>query len=60
MQLIEHLRHMAESNALLKRQPVLLRDSALAAAAAYSALFQEEDGSVPAMYQVIWLSRVQG
>ena len=42
---------MAESNALIRRQQLLRRDTALAAAAAYSALFQEEDGTIPATYQ---------
>ena len=52
VQLISHLRSMAESNALLKRQPTLCRDTALAAAATYSTLFQEEEGSIPASFQV--------
>ncbi|GAB4823888.1 hypothetical protein N2152v2_010934 [Parachlorella kessleri] len=56
VQLISHLRYMAESNALLKRQPTLRRDTALAAAAAYSALFQEEVGSIPASFQVIYMT----
>lgn len=40
--LIRHLRRMGESNALLQRRSALPRDTALAAAAAYMALFGEE------------------
>lgn len=50
--LVQHLRSMAECNALLRRQPELRRGTALAAAAAYQSLFAEEDSSIPATYQV--------
>jgi NADH dehydrogenase [ubiquinone] 1 alpha subcomplex assembly factor 5 len=43
---------MAESNALAARRAVLRRDTALAAAALYQAMFAEPDGSVPASFQV--------
>ena len=52
VQLVEHLRSMAEGNALIKRRQVLPRDTALAAAATYMELFKEEDGSIPATFQV--------
>ncbi|KAI7842365.1 hypothetical protein COHA_004004 [Chlorella ohadii] len=56
MQLVEHLRSMGESNALLKRRLGLPRSVALATAAAYTGLFAEEDGSIPATYEVIYMT----
>lgn len=61
--LVEHLRSMAESNALLQRRSTLSPDTALAAAATYTALFGEErdgqpdpDAGVPASYQIIYMT----
>ena len=58
--LIEHLRRMGESNALLQRRESLPRDTALAAAAAYSSLFREEEAdgreSVSATYQIVYMA----
>lgn len=51
-QLVQHLRVMGESSALINKKAGLKRDTALAAAAAYEGMFAEEDGSVPATYQV--------
>ncbi|PRW59398.1 methyltransferase At1g22800 [Chlorella sorokiniana] len=56
VQLVEHLRSMGESNALLKRRLGLPRSVALATAAAYTSLFAEEDGSIPATYEVIYMT----
>ena len=53
---VDHLRRMGEQGANSSRRGFLGRDSALAAAAAYQALFQEEDGTVPSTYQVIYVS----
>ncbi|KAL9264687.1 putative methyltransferase, mitochondrial [Drosera capensis] len=50
-QLIEHLRAMGETNALLQRNTFLKRDTALATAAVYQAMFGAEDGTVPATFQ---------
>ncbi|KAL4448082.1 hypothetical protein ABPG75_005301 [Micractinium tetrahymenae] len=55
VQLVEHLRSMGESSALLKRRQELPRSVALAAAAAYAGLFAE-DGSIPATFEVIFMT----
>ncbi|KAL6641740.1 hypothetical protein ACP70R_019921 [Stipagrostis hirtigluma subsp. patula] len=39
LELVEHLRAMGETNALLQRNPVLKRDTALATAAIYQSMF---------------------
>eukprot|EP00877_Chromochloris_zofingiensis_P004341 jgi/Chrzof1/13908/Cz08g17020.t1 len=55
-QLVQHLRVMGESSALINKKAGLKRDTALAAAAAYEGMFAEEDGSVPATYQVMYMT----
>lgn len=47
--LVRHLRRMGENNALLQRQEELSRDSALASAAAYVALFGDESNQLSAL-----------
>jgi hypothetical protein len=44
-----------ESNAAVRRQPYLSMDTVAAAAATYSSLYGNEDGTVPATFQVIHL-----
>ncbi|XP_019462588.1 PREDICTED: putative methyltransferase At1g22800 [Lupinus angustifolius] len=56
LELIEHLRSMGETNALFQMNTILKRDTALATAAIYDSLFAEEDGSVPATFQVIYMT----
>ncbi|XP_050217025.1 putative methyltransferase At1g22800, mitochondrial [Mercurialis annua] len=56
LELIEHLRAMGETNALLQRNTILKRETALAAAAIYDSMFAAEDGSVPATFQVIYMT----
>ncbi|GAB2219098.1 hypothetical protein Drorol1_Dr00006727 [Drosera rotundifolia] len=56
LQLIEHLRAMGETNALLQRNTFLKRDTALATAAVYQSMFGAEDGTVPATFQVIYMT----
>lgn len=56
LDLIEHLRAMGETNALLQRNTVLKRDTTLATAAIYDSMFAAEDGSVPATFQVIYMT----
>ncbi|KAJ7949745.1 Methyltransferase [Quillaja saponaria] len=56
LELIEHLRTMGETNALLQRNPVLRRDTALATAAIYDSMFAAEDGTIPATFQVIYMT----
>ncbi|KAE8780452.1 putative methyltransferase [Hordeum vulgare] len=52
LELVEHLRAMAETNALFQRSPILKRDTALATAAIYQSMFGLEDGTIPATFQV--------
>ncbi|KAI4351810.1 hypothetical protein L6164_006123 [Bauhinia variegata] len=56
LELIEHLRAMGETNALLQRNTILKRDTALATAAIYNEMFAAEDGTVPATFQVIYMT----
>ncbi|KAK3229935.1 hypothetical protein Dsin_001816 [Dipteronia sinensis] len=56
MELIEHLRSMGETNALLQRNNILKRETALATAAIYDAMFAAEDGTIPATFQVIYMT----
>ncbi|MCO5610003.1 hypothetical protein L7F22_064238 [Adiantum nelumboides] len=51
LELIEHLRSMGECNAISQRVKLLRKETALAAAAAYDAMFGDEDG-IPATFQV--------
>ena len=53
--LFEHLRAMGESNAALGARPGVRRDTLLATAAAYSALYGDAEGRVPATFQVIYM-----
>ncbi|KAG7647259.1 Methyltransferase type 11 [Arabidopsis thaliana x Arabidopsis arenosa] len=56
MDLIEHLRAMGETNALLERNKILNRETALATAAIYDSMFATEDGTIPATFQVIYMT----
>ncbi|KAK1322800.1 putative methyltransferase [Acorus calamus] len=56
LELIEHLRAMGETNALVQRCNLLKKETALATAAIYESMFAAEDGSVPATYQVIFMT----
>ncbi|EYU35693.1 hypothetical protein ABFS82_10G149000 [Erythranthe guttata] len=56
LELIEHLRTMGETNALLQRGKILTRDTALATAAVYESMFAAEDGTIPATFQVIYMT----
>ncbi|KAH8490082.1 hypothetical protein H0E87_022562 [Populus deltoides] len=56
LELIEHLRAMGETNALLQRNNVLKRETALATAAIYDSMFAAEDGTIPATFQVIFMT----
>ncbi|AAC25509.1 ESTs gb/Z34075, gb/Z34835 and gb/AA404888 come from this gene [Arabidopsis thaliana] len=51
MDLIEHLRAMGETNALLERNKILNRETAVATAAIYDSMFATEDGTIPATFQ---------
>ncbi|KAJ9093317.1 hypothetical protein QFC20_007140 [Naganishia adeliensis] len=54
-ELMEDLRDMGESNAVLGRRPFIKRDVLLAADAIYKELHGLEDGTIPATFQVIFL-----
>ncbi|XP_019052044.1 PREDICTED: putative methyltransferase At1g22800 [Nelumbo nucifera] len=56
LELIEHLRAMGETNALMQRNKILKRDTALATAAVYQSMFAAEDGTIPATFQVIYMT----
>ncbi|KAI8526538.1 hypothetical protein RHMOL_Rhmol12G0004300 [Rhododendron molle] len=56
LELIEHLRAMGETNALLQRNIMLKRETALATAAIYESMFASEDGTIPATFQVIYMT----
>ncbi|KAL6523343.1 hypothetical protein OROGR_016946 [Orobanche gracilis] len=56
LELIEHLRTMGETNALYQRGKILKRDAALATAAVYESMFAAEDGTIPATFQVIYMT----
>ncbi|KAK7271391.1 hypothetical protein RJT34_27247 [Clitoria ternatea] len=56
LELIEHLRAMGETNALFEMNSILKRDTALATAAIYDSMFSAEDGTVPATFQVIYMT----
>ncbi|KAL5982877.1 hypothetical protein ACLOJK_016955 [Asimina triloba] len=56
LELIEHLRAMGETNALLQRNNILKKDTALATAAVYQSMFATDDGTVPATFQVIYMT----
>ncbi|RYR11536.1 hypothetical protein Ahy_B04g069056 [Arachis hypogaea] len=56
LELIEHLRAMGETNSLFQMNTILKRDTALATAAIYDSMFAEEDGTVPATFQVIYMT----
>lgn len=53
--LCEHLRGMGETNASLSRLPYVSRDVFNAAAAAYQELYADEDGLIPATFQVLYM-----
>ncbi|XP_034224242.1 putative methyltransferase At1g22800, mitochondrial isoform X3 [Prunus dulcis] len=56
LDLVEHLRAMGETNALLQRNTILKRETALATAAIYDSMFAAEDGTIPATFQVIYMT----
>nr|KYP60244.1 Uncharacterized protein At1g22800 family [Cajanus cajan] len=56
LELIEHLRAMGEINALSQMNSILKRDTALATAAIYDSMFSAEDGTIPATFQVIYMT----
>jgi len=54
-ELIEDLRDMGESNAVVERRSLISRDVLASASAIYHQLHGLEDGTVPATFQVIYM-----
>ncbi|XP_004687217.2 PREDICTED: NADH dehydrogenase [ubiquinone] 1 alpha subcomplex assembly factor 5 [Condylura cristata] len=54
-ELMEDLQGMGESNCAWNRKALLHRDTMLAAAAVYKEMYKNEDGSVPATYQIYYM-----
>ncbi|KEP52724.1 S-adenosyl-L-methionine-dependent methyltransferase [Rhizoctonia solani 123E] len=54
-ELMEDLRDMGESNAIASRNTFINRDTLIAADAIYRALHGNEDGTVPATFQVLYM-----
>ncbi|KAJ3287452.1 NADH dehydrogenase [ubiquinone] 1 alpha subcomplex assembly factor 5 [Borealophlyctis nickersoniae] len=54
-ELMEDLKAMGENNAIATRKPYLKRDTLAAAAAIYKEVYGNEDGSIPATFQVIYM-----
>ncbi|XP_054987083.1 arginine-hydroxylase NDUFAF5, mitochondrial isoform X2 [Sorex araneus] len=54
-ELMEDLQGMGESNCAWNRKALLHRDTMLAAAAVYKEMYRNEDGSVPATYQIYYM-----
>ena len=55
-QLMDDLRGMGESSAAILRGAPLKRSTLFAAASAYKSMYGEEDGTIPATFQVIFLT----
>ncbi|XP_076971298.1 arginine-hydroxylase NDUFAF5, mitochondrial isoform X2 [Tamandua tetradactyla] len=54
-ELMEDLQGMGESNCSWNRKALLHRDTMLAAAAVYREMYRNEDGSIPATYQIYYM-----
>ncbi|KAJ3740957.1 S-adenosyl-L-methionine-dependent methyltransferase [Lentinula detonsa] len=54
-ELMDDLRDMGESNAVLGRRHIIHRDTLAAASAIYKELHGTEDGTIPATFQVIFM-----
>ncbi|XP_053317332.1 arginine-hydroxylase NDUFAF5, mitochondrial [Spea bombifrons] len=54
-EVMEDLKGMGESNCTWNRRSLLHRDSLLAAAAIYQEMYGEQDGSVPATFQIYYM-----
>ncbi|KAI9301963.1 hypothetical protein BJ944DRAFT_168145, partial [Cunninghamella echinulata] len=54
-ELMEDLHAMGESNAVINRRSFLKRDTLLAAASIYKELHGNEDGTIPATFQIIYM-----
>ncbi|KAF9576346.1 hypothetical protein EC968_009320 [Mortierella alpina] len=55
LELMEDLRAMGESNAVINRRGFLSRDTMMAAAAIYKEMYGNPDGTVPATFQILYM-----
>ncbi|GJJ69721.1 NADH dehydrogenase [ubiquinone] 1 alpha subcomplex assembly factor 5 [Entomortierella parvispora] len=55
LELMQDLRAMGESNAIINRRHFLKRDTMMAAAAIYKEIYGNPDGSVPATFQILYM-----
>ncbi|CAO3575204.1 unnamed protein product [Mortierella alpina] len=55
LELMEDLRAMGESNAVINRRGYLSRDTMMAAAAIYKEMYGNPDGTVPATFQILYM-----
>lgn len=54
-ELMHDLKGMGENNAAWRRKPVLHRDTMMAAASIYKEMYGNDDGSIPATFQVLYM-----
>lgn len=54
-ELMEDLKGMGENNCTWKRKMILQRETMLAASAIYKEMYGNEDGSIPATFQVLYM-----
>nr|CAG8506860.1 5593_t:CDS:10 [Entrophospora candida] len=54
IELIQDLRSMGENNAIITRRPYLKRDTLLAASLIYKDFYGNQDGTIPATFQIGW------
>ncbi|KAF9208347.1 hypothetical protein BGZ49_009039 [Haplosporangium sp. Z 27] len=55
IELMEDLRAMGESNAVINRRGFLSRDTMMAASAIYKEMYGNPDGTVPATFQILYM-----
>ncbi|KAG0266665.1 hypothetical protein BG011_001512 [Mortierella polycephala] len=55
IELMEDLRAMGESNAVINRRGFLKRDTMLATAAIYKEIYGNPDGTIPATFQILYM-----
>ncbi|KAJ2375642.1 hypothetical protein H4S02_008166 [Coemansia sp. RSA 2611] len=55
LHLVSDINAMGEGNAVVQRLPFIKRDTLLAASAIYKEMYGNEDGTIPATFQVIYM-----
>ncbi|KAF8638562.1 hypothetical protein AX17_002105 [Amanita inopinata Kibby_2008] len=54
-ELLEDLKYMGESNAIIGRRPFIHRDTLAATSAIYKEMHGNDDGTIPATFQIIYM-----